>query len=189
MPAWYDIENLSDGDRLAMSCDGMEETKQQSTPRLSTSLSSLLHRPSPPPQSSRSFETRSLLVLPPTKSSSVVSPKVVPFLPLPHPLPFLASSGGAAALHVGYTFEQELAGVVCLSAYLPQKDEFAKQLAPANKNTELFMCHGGSSTPILSLAFSLFSSSVASDTLPQSSTLLSFTSGARSPTRRSVRWA
>ena len=31
MPAWYDIQTLSDEDRLSIECEGLEENKKQST--------------------------------------------------------------------------------------------------------------------------------------------------------------
>lgn len=64
----------------------------------------------------------------------------------------IPSLGGAAALHVGYSFEKSLAGVVALSAYLPRHAQLKQQMEEANsanKGTELMMCHGSDDPVVL----------------------------------------
>jgi phospholipase/carboxylesterase len=52
------------------------------------------------------------------------------------------SQGGAVALHVGLRYAQALAGIVALSCYLPQRSRLHPDLAPANRNIPILMCHG-----------------------------------------------
>src|SRR5690606_36416617 len=52
------------------------------------------------------------------------------------------SQGGAVALHVGLRHEHRLAGVLALSCYLPLRMRLAAELAPANRDTPILMCHG-----------------------------------------------
>jgi len=52
------------------------------------------------------------------------------------------SQGGASAMYIGYTYPRKLAGLLILSAYLPQRDEFFERVTDCNKQTEFLMCHG-----------------------------------------------
>jgi phospholipase/carboxylesterase len=52
------------------------------------------------------------------------------------------SQGGAVALHAGLRHGESLAGIVALSCYLPLRDRLAGELAAANRNTPILMCHG-----------------------------------------------
>jgi phospholipase/carboxylesterase len=52
------------------------------------------------------------------------------------------SQGGVLALHTGLRFNQPLAGIVALSAYLPTLDNLKTQRAEANNHTPIFMSHG-----------------------------------------------
>lgn len=52
------------------------------------------------------------------------------------------SQGGAVALHTAARFEQQLAGVIALSAYLPHADSLAAERSDAGCRTPIFMAHG-----------------------------------------------
>src|SRR5574341_578171 len=52
------------------------------------------------------------------------------------------SQGGAVALQTGLRYPRRLAGVIALSTYLPLADTLAREAAPANKATPIFMAHG-----------------------------------------------
>lgn len=52
------------------------------------------------------------------------------------------SQGGAVALHTAARFEQKLAGVIALSAYLPHADSLAAERADAGCRAPIFMAHG-----------------------------------------------
>ncbi len=52
------------------------------------------------------------------------------------------SQGGVLALHTGLRFNQQLAGIVALSAYLPTLNSLPNQRAQANNYTPIFMAHG-----------------------------------------------
>lgn len=52
------------------------------------------------------------------------------------------SQGGAVALHVGLRHGHRLAGILALSCYLPLRMRLAAELAPANRDTPILMCHG-----------------------------------------------
>lgn len=52
------------------------------------------------------------------------------------------SQGGVLALHTGLRFNQPLAGIVALSAYLPTLESLKNQRPEANKQTPIFMAHG-----------------------------------------------
>lgn len=52
------------------------------------------------------------------------------------------SQGGAVALHAGLRHAQRLAGIAALSTYLPLPERLAREAAPANRGTPLFMAHG-----------------------------------------------
>jgi phospholipase/carboxylesterase len=52
------------------------------------------------------------------------------------------SQGGAMALHTGLRHADALAGVMALSTYLPLVESFAKEAAPENAKTPVFMAHG-----------------------------------------------
>ncbi len=52
------------------------------------------------------------------------------------------SQGGALALHTGLRLNQQIAGIVCLSGYLPWDNFLIKDMAVANRSTQIFMAHG-----------------------------------------------
>jgi len=52
------------------------------------------------------------------------------------------SQGGAMALYTGLRYPVALAGVICLSAYLPLMADFAVEKSQANQATPIFMAHG-----------------------------------------------
>lgn len=52
------------------------------------------------------------------------------------------SQGGALALHTGLRFNKKLAGIVCLSGYLPWSTMLVKDKSIANQSTKIFMAHG-----------------------------------------------
>jgi phospholipase/carboxylesterase len=52
------------------------------------------------------------------------------------------SQGGAITLQTGLRFPEKLAGLMVLSSYLPLRDKFASEAAPANRATPIFMAHG-----------------------------------------------
>jgi phospholipase/carboxylesterase len=52
------------------------------------------------------------------------------------------SQGGAVALHAGLRHAARLAGIIALSTYLPMRARFASELAAANRDTPVLMCHG-----------------------------------------------
>ena len=52
------------------------------------------------------------------------------------------SQGGAMALHVGLRFEEKLAGIMTLSAYLMFPERLQSEHAQANADTAIFMGHG-----------------------------------------------
>lgn len=52
------------------------------------------------------------------------------------------SQGGAIALFAGLSFDQQLAGVIGLSTYLPLPQAFADEARQANQNTPVFLGHG-----------------------------------------------
>lgn len=53
------------------------------------------------------------------------------------------SQGGAIALHTGLRFDQPLAGIMGLSTYLPLAHTLEQERHEANKNTPIFLAHGG----------------------------------------------
>lgn len=52
------------------------------------------------------------------------------------------SQGGAMALHTGLRFDQRLAAIMALSAYLTLPDTLAAEAHEANAKTPIFMAHG-----------------------------------------------
>ena len=52
------------------------------------------------------------------------------------------SQGGALALHAALRHSEPLAGILALSAYLPLQAALAGELAEANRQTPILMCHG-----------------------------------------------
>jgi len=52
------------------------------------------------------------------------------------------SQGGAMALHVGLRYEQKLAGIMALSAYLLFPERLAQERSEANATTPVFVGHG-----------------------------------------------
>jgi phospholipase/carboxylesterase len=60
------------------------------------------------------------------------------------------SQGGAVALHAALRHPEPLAGVLALSAYLPLQAALAGELADANRQVPILMCHG-QQDPVLPL--------------------------------------
>lgn len=54
------------------------------------------------------------------------------------------SQGAAMSVVTGYQYSQKLAGVVCMSGYLPFNGDFGKAISDANKTTPALVCHGDS---------------------------------------------
>ena len=52
------------------------------------------------------------------------------------------SQGGAMALFTGLRYPEALAGVVCMSAYLPLSDTLGEEAAAANRSVPIFVAHG-----------------------------------------------
>ncbi len=52
------------------------------------------------------------------------------------------SQGCAMTLQTGLRYPQKLAGLMCLSGYLPLADKIAAERSHANQHTPLFMAHG-----------------------------------------------
>ena len=52
------------------------------------------------------------------------------------------SQGGAIALQTALRYPERLAGVLALSAYLPQAASLQSERSPANQGTPIFMAHG-----------------------------------------------
>lgn len=52
------------------------------------------------------------------------------------------SQGSAMALETGLCYSEKLAGVICLSGYIPQLETFEERRNPANQDTPIFMAHG-----------------------------------------------
>jgi phospholipase/carboxylesterase len=61
------------------------------------------------------------------------------------------SQGGAMALYTALRYPRPLAGVLCLSGYLPLPDSLVSEAARANASIPVFMGHG-SADPIVPLA-------------------------------------
>lgn len=61
------------------------------------------------------------------------------------------SQGGAVALHTALRYPQSLAGVMCLSAYLPLAASLVGEAARANASIPIFMGHG-TADPIVPVA-------------------------------------
>jgi phospholipase/carboxylesterase len=61
------------------------------------------------------------------------------------------SQGGAVSLYTATRLTQGLAGVMALSCYLPLQGTFARERAPANDATPIFMAHG-QADPVLPMA-------------------------------------
>jgi phospholipase/carboxylesterase len=61
------------------------------------------------------------------------------------------SQGGAIALHAGLRHPRRLAGIVALSTFLPQRESFAAELAPAMRDAPILLVHGDQD-PIVPLA-------------------------------------
>ena len=64
------------------------------------------------------------------------------------------SQGAAVALHAALRQPAALAGVLALSGYLPLQAVLASELADANRQTPILMCHG-QYDPVLPLALGL----------------------------------
>lgn len=58
------------------------------------------------------------------------------------------SQGGAVALFTGLRYPRALAGVVCLSAYLPLADTLAAEASAANRGVPIFAAHGTADTMV-----------------------------------------
>lgn len=52
------------------------------------------------------------------------------------------SQGCAMTLQTGLRYPEKLAGLLCLSGYLPLSDKVAAERPPANQDTPIFMAHG-----------------------------------------------
>lgn len=52
------------------------------------------------------------------------------------------SQGCAMTLQAGLRYSQKLAGLMCLSGYVPLADKVAAERHPANQETPIFMVHG-----------------------------------------------
>jgi phospholipase/carboxylesterase len=52
------------------------------------------------------------------------------------------SQGCAMTLQTGLRHDETLAGLLCLSGYLPLADKVAAERSPANQSTPIFMAHG-----------------------------------------------
>jgi len=61
------------------------------------------------------------------------------------------SQGCAMTLHTGLRLTEKLAGMICLSGYLPLSNKFAAERQPANQHTPLFLAHG-TFDPVIELA-------------------------------------
>ena len=61
------------------------------------------------------------------------------------------SQGGAIALQTGLRHGERLAGVMALSTYVPLAGRLAKEAAPANRGTPIFMAHG-TADPMIPIA-------------------------------------
>ena len=60
------------------------------------------------------------------------------------------SQGCAMALQTGLRHAEPLAGLMCLSGYLPLADKTASERAPASMQTPIFMAHG-TADPVVSI--------------------------------------
>lgn len=60
------------------------------------------------------------------------------------------SQGCAMTLQTGLRYPEKLAGLLCLSGYLPLHDSLAQERNPANNDTPIFMAHG-TQDPVVSL--------------------------------------
>lgn len=58
------------------------------------------------------------------------------------------SQGGAIALHTGLRYAHELAGILALSAPVPQVESLVRELHPANTHRPIFMAHGTQDTVV-----------------------------------------
>lgn len=58
------------------------------------------------------------------------------------------SQGCAMTLQTGLRYAHKLAGLLCLSGYLPLADTLAAQRSAANQHTPIFLAHGRSDTVI-----------------------------------------
>lgn len=59
------------------------------------------------------------------------------------------SQGGAVALHSGLRHGAGLAGIIALSTYLPLRARLAQEVAAANRDTPVLMCHGSEDAVVL----------------------------------------
>lgn len=59
------------------------------------------------------------------------------------------SQGCAMALHVGLRHAEKLAGLLCLSGYVPLHTSVAAERHPANQDTPIFLGHGRNDTVVL----------------------------------------
>lgn len=66
------------------------------------------------------------------------------------------SQGGAVALHVGLRHAAPLAGILALSCYLPLRARLQDELAEANRNVPILMCHG-TGDPVVHMEFGVAS--------------------------------
>jgi phospholipase/carboxylesterase len=59
------------------------------------------------------------------------------------------SQGCAMALHTGLRYPQKLAGLMCLSGYLPLSDKIDVERNAANQHTPIFLAHGRADPVVL----------------------------------------
>jgi predicted esterase len=52
------------------------------------------------------------------------------------------SQGGALAIYSALTYHKQLAGLVCLSCWLPIREELVKNCSSVNKTIPMLQCHG-----------------------------------------------
>jgi phospholipase/carboxylesterase len=59
------------------------------------------------------------------------------------------SQGCAMVLQTGLRYPEKLAGMICLSGYLPLAEKIAQERHPANQDTPIFMAHGRADNVVL----------------------------------------
>lgn len=69
------------------------------------------------------------------------------------------SQGCAMTLQTGLRYPKKLAGLMCLSGYLPLADSLASERSPANRSIPIFMAHGNAD-PIVPISRAIASKDV-----------------------------
>jgi phospholipase/carboxylesterase len=59
------------------------------------------------------------------------------------------SQGCAMALQTGLRYPEKLAGLMCLSGYLPLRDKLEAERSSANQDTPIFMAHGNADPVVI----------------------------------------